>query len=106
MNPRSLFRPKLPELQQQCESCPFRSGNDAAFAVILNRLRKMMGLPPMKGKAGIKFARAAVRADIALSGDFACHHTAYEAGDAMTMKPRSEWRQCPGATEAYRTSTP
>jgi hypothetical protein len=33
-------------------------------------------------------------------GDFVCHHTAYDG--EMNNRPVTDYRQCAGATEAFR----
>jgi len=97
VNPRSLFRPKLPQLKEQCVSCPFRNGNDAEFDEIIKKLD-----PRLKGKKLRRtafVARLRIRAEAETIGEFACHHTAYDS--EMRLRPESERRQCPGATQVF-----
>ena len=110
-NPRDLWLPKLPELKDQCVSCPFRKGNDKEFAEILVKLSLKHGrnpdvtpeTPPEALRAAIEFSRKLVEHDVQKVGDFACHHTAYD--ENMNIKPVREHRQCPGATKYYRSLT-
>ncbi len=87
-------------LPVQCASCPFRDGNDAEWAAVVNRLRVASGLRPVKaGSKVIKRARTAVRIETGMLGkpNFACHGTAYD--EKMNIRPLREHRQCPGAVE-------
>lgn len=101
MDHRKTFRPKLRQLKEQCVSCPFRVGNDEAFAEVVKKLAAVEGLE-LKGKRLMRqafSARMQVLHETQVRGDFACHHTAYDAD--MKLRPESERRQCPGATAAY-----
>lgn len=101
-NPRSLFLPKLPELKEQCPSCPFRDGNDAEFGAIVQKFASLQAHRHIDGedlRAETLVARARVKADVEQMGDFHCHCTAYD--DEMNVKPLSEHRQCPGATRYF-----
>ena len=102
MNPRSLFRPKHPQLKEQCVSCPFREDNDFEFAVIVRKLVKASSgetLTPRQLAGRTTVARYSIREEAKTIGEFACHHTAYDAD--MKLRPESERRQCPGATAAF-----
>ncbi len=88
-NPRDLFLPKLPELEEQCPSCPFREGNHEELSKIVRKLCVHEGVPYHPGRT--EFARAMIREDAESQGDFSCHHTVYE--DDMNLRPRSEYRQ-------------
>lgn len=97
---RKLWRPKRPEIPEQCLSCPFREGNDAEFGAVLNKLRAASGIAGKSTTCDIAFARQGVRDDLSHSGDFVCHGTAYTPD--MKPKPKEEWRQCPGATKFFK----
>lgn len=100
VNPRDLFLPKLPELAEQCPSCPFRSGNDLEFGEII---RKLCASGNVKfSPAVVRRARASITDEAKHVGDFSCHHTAYR--DDMSLKDVREHRQCPGATRAFKES--
>jgi hypothetical protein len=98
--------PKRSEAKQ-CASCPFKQGNDKEFGSIVTALRKKadaigMSIPPLDEET-VDQARAAVIFDVigpGGTGDFACHATVY--GPGMEIRPESEWRQCPGASEIWR----
>lgn len=97
-NPRQFFLPKLPELQEQCPSCPFREGNHEEFGGIVRKLCKVEGKSYHPGRT--ELARAIIREDAESFGDFACHHTVYN--DDMSLKDLRERRQCPGATKWFK----
>lgn len=96
-----LWRPKLPEMAHQCPSCPFRVGNDVEFGAVCAQLRKKEGLRGKVTKSIIRFARLMLLVDLNKTGDFICHQTAYDG--EMNPNPQSNWRQCVGATQIYRT---
>ena len=98
---RELFRPKLPELKEQCPSCPFRDGNNAEFGAVVARLRRSFGDDTPVTPFDIGYARIEGRKTAMLTGDFVCHCTAYDKDGKL--KPRTEHRQCPGATAMYRS---
>lgn len=100
---RSLWQPKFPEVAQQCASCPFRTGNDKEFGEVIARLREKLEMSPTVTANDIRHARFCVRID-AEHGDFVCHHTAYDA--KMNQRPQADFRQCAGATAAYRARHP
>ncbi len=106
MNHRNLFIPKILEVSKQCASCPFRAGNDSEFATVLNKLRVAENLKPLKGWDRIIMAVEAkkrIAAEVASRPDFICHHTAYETkGEALVKRPATDYRQCVGATKAYK----
>lgn len=97
---RQLFRPKLKELSEQCASCPFRNKNHKAWTAVVNRLAEASGVEPNSPL----IARAMIRGEASRFGDFICHCTAYNPD--MTLRDPSEHRQCPGATEWFRTHLP
>lgn len=103
-NPRDFWLPKQQELPEKCVSCPFREGNDEEFGAVCERLRDSEDNPfrgmPLTKEDAVANARESIREQTARLGDFSCHCTVYNAD--MTQKPRSEWRQCPGASEHYR----
>jgi hypothetical protein len=102
-NPRELWRPKMPELSEQCVSCPFRNDNDAELAEVMGKLREKHGIKGKVKKRDVAYLRYKVLTeDIAHTGDFACHHTAYDYANGMQDKPRSAHRQCPGAAAEYK----
>jgi len=97
LEPRQLWRPKLPEMPEQCASCPFRKGNDVEWAGVIAKLAASGG----KSSVNFEQARKLVKLDInMMGGEFHCHLTVYNAD--MTMKPMSEHKQCPGASRYYR----
>lgn len=101
-NHRKLFIPKLPELPEKCESCPFRDGNDAEFSVIVARIAvRQTDVPIGKMRLALAAHRARhnIRVQVSHQGEFHCHHTAYDRD--MNVRPEREHRQCPGATEFY-----
>lgn len=104
---RSLWRPKLRELKEQCASCPFRKGNDVEFGGIVKKLLAKGGVPMTEDfvppPQAIQNSRRLIKADLKHSGDFACHHTAYDA--EMNLKPDAERRQCPGASKWFKEGT-
>jgi len=100
LNPRALWTPKRREVPAQCASCPFRVGNDKEFSGILSKLKAKLGLKPSVKRPEVVAARCQVRMDLEHTGDFACHHTAYD--EAMNERPASEHRQCAGATRWFR----
>jgi hypothetical protein len=97
---RSLWRPKLKEVAKQCDSCPFRDGNDKEFGEYLTKLRNSFGFVGPAKPFDILYARRQVTSERRFSGDFACHHTAYHPD--MTPRDPSEHRQCPGASKLFR----
>lgn len=97
-NPRQLWRPKREEVAQQCASCPFRHGNDAEFGIIVS---KLLGHPA--GQEDIQMTRLKIWHDLRHTGDFMCHCTVYTAD--MTLRPEADFRQCQGATQAFRNTT-
>jgi len=102
MNPRTLFRPKLPQLKEPCVSCPFRDGNEDAFAEIVRKLAMQHEASDLSGrklKQRTLMARLQIREEARSRGDFACHQTAYDSN--MALKPARERRQCPGATAVF-----
>ena len=102
MNMRHLWRPRLPEVKVQCASCPFRKGNGRQFGVIVRKLANQWSTyVKIFCEPDTREARKKVKQDVARKGDFACHHTVYN--DDMSHKDTSEFRQCPGATEYYRS---
>lgn len=98
---RTFWRPRHPECDKPCPGCPFEQGNDAAFGRVVKILRDALGLTGRVTVRILRRARLLARADIQRSGDFVCHHTAY---DLASGKPRdaSEHRQCAGAAKLYR----
>jgi hypothetical protein len=74
----------------QCVSCPFRDDNRAEFQAVLTRLKGAQ-----VSKKNTALAIYFVKQEAALSGEFACHQSAY--APTMKIKPRSEHKQCPGA---------
>lgn len=96
---RKLFRPKLPELPQQCVSCPFREGNDREFQAVVVDLAIAADLQTRD----LSKIRESVREEVSEHGDFACHGSAYLNGE---RRDNSEHRQCPGATEWFKTHVP
>lgn len=102
MSHKILFQPKYPEVAAQCASCPFRFGNNEEFGAILNKLEKSCGLPGKVTKKQITQARIRIMSDVGSRGDFMCHLSAYTP--EMKQRPRTEWRQCAGATRHYRES--
>lgn len=100
-NPRSLWRPKRPEVKEQCASCPFREGNDAEFGAVLEKIARSHGNTTTITPAVIQHARLKVIADLQFSGDFVCHHTVYGPGMDEKRDPE-ERRQCKGATAFFR----
>lgn len=99
-NIRLLWRPKLPEMAVQCASCPFRVGNHKEFGEVIQRLKIAHGQGSRITNNDIICARLTVLRDADSSGDFACHHSAYD--ENMKVRPQSEHRQCPGASGHYR----
>lgn len=101
------WRPRFPERETQCASCPFLEGNDEQFGKIVNALRakdaELHGKKPPKpaSPAIIKRARASVKLDVLCrTPDFACHASVY--GPEMKVGDPRDWRQCPGATKLAR----
>lgn len=101
MNPRALFRPKVPEVPTQCASCPFRFGNEKEFGEIVAKVRKLGRLPGRVTKQDVFAARMRIWMDVQERGDFLCHGTVY--GPDMMGRPQSNWRQCKGATASFHT---
>lgn len=98
---RRFWMPRMPILSDQCASCPFREGNDPEFGEVVGKLAATMDLEEVDNQDRTDMARARIKRDCTHSGEFACHHTAYN--EDMSEKPRSEHRQCPGAAEWYKT---
>lgn len=98
---RQFWMPRLRPMEQQCASCPFKDGNDKEFGAIHRRLAAAAGVPVHP--VSVLTSRMRVRADIANapSGDFICHSSAYTP--EMTRRPMTQARQCPGATEFYKS---
>lgn len=94
-NYRKMWRPKLPEMPEQCVSCPFRSGNDKEFGEVISRLQK--GQPATTGQ--ILHARVQLKIETSQFGDFSCHQSAYDK--KMKVKPHREHKQCPGASANF-----
>lgn len=101
-NPRDLWRPKHPERESQCAGCPFGKDNNKQFGTILNHIKKKTtGDPRPLKDVEIDAARFRVKYDLArMGGDFVCHATAY--GPGTELNERTEFKQCPGASEYYR----
>jgi len=100
-NGRHLWMARLPEVEKQCKSCPFLEGNDKEFGAVVNALKKKGGMGTDDGHT-VEEARENVKFDALQRGDLACHATAY--GPNMELQPRSEHRQCIGASKAYKES--
>lgn len=100
---RKMWTPQRQEAAAQCASCPFRLGNDQEFAPVVAKLREQAGLKGPVKLLHILGTRLAVFEDLKIRGDFSCHSTVYNPD--MTQKDQSQWRQCPGATKAYKTRT-
>ena|ERR1700722_19497190 len=98
---RELWKPRHPELPEQCASCPFRVTNVSEFGAVVARLRRSLGIRAKPTKADIGYARMALFQDAFRGGEFICHGTAYYP--SMKHRPQTQWRQCPGASVAYRT---
>lgn len=96
MNPRKLWRPKMPMLKEPCASCPFRDGNDTEFLKIVRKLAASRGRPAPQTPHE---ARGNIKAEAESRGDFACHHTVYD--ENMDVKPFETHKQCPGAAEYF-----
>lgn len=102
-----MWRPRFPEREEQCASCPFLKDNDEQFGKLVTKLREkdayMRGArkPKPPTKLVIAQARHRVELDVRLrSPDFACHASVY--GPDMETKRMEHWRQCPGATAYAR----
>lgn len=89
--------PKLKPVKTQCASCPFRHGNNAEFGTIVKKVCESSRVKFTKKK--IANARMSIRIECNDRIDFACHNTVYESD--MSLKDRSEHRQCVGATDFY-----
>lgn len=89
-------------MAEPCISCPFRNDNDQEFGVIVARLLSVMLKPTKRAtRTQIARSRAMVRMERLLLGpDFGCHCTIYNPD--MSLKPEREWKQCKGASDAYR----
>ncbi len=103
---RKFWSPRNPVLPEMCASCPFREGNDAEFGAVVKRLAaahgRLDGRPVKVTKATVARARHRVKEGASRSGEFACHHTAYDS--TPDMQPTPERRmQCAGAYEYYRS---
>lgn len=96
---RRFWKPKREEVSEQCASCPFREGNDAAFGGIMRKLYKQFELDPPT-PAEISASRECVKRELEHSGDFVCHLTAYNPD--MSLKDGCEHRQCAGATKWWK----
>ncbi len=101
---RKLWRPKLPELSDQCASCPFRTDNKVEFTDVVQGLRRKMGMIGTPSTFDVFVARTKIARECKDRGDFACHHTVYDS--AMNIKPVSEYRQCYGATKYFKGEDP
>ena len=99
---RSFWKPRRPECEKLCPGCPFETGNDRAFARVVKILRAALGLTGRVTRALLANGRQLAREDIKRSGEFVCHHTAY---DLKSGEPRDarEHRQCAGAARLYRS---
>lgn len=87
----------------QCPSCPFAKGNDKEFGAVMTKLARAHG---EENPVPLSVSRAMVRMEISnMGGDFVCHFTAYNIDD-MSLKPRTEHRQCPGATKWFKEHAP
>lgn len=101
MNHRALWRPKRREAEQ-CASCPFLDGNNKEFSAVVNAIKTAAGMELKEGQ-DVAGARRSVRLEVLGrngQGDFICHATAY--GPGMKLRDPSEFRQCPGATAAWK----
>lgn len=102
---RRVWRPKMKEVERACVSCPFRIGNEEAFAAVVVRLRRVFKqdeLPLFDLHMAAAEARKRVAEDVNRVGDFACHNTAYYPDGSE--RPESDRRQCKGASLYYRTA--
>lgn len=107
---RKFWRPRRPELAQPCPGCPFVDGNDEELGKVVAVLRAALGLAGKVTKAILRHARREARADIARSGDFTCHHTAYDVATGCKRRgggvgERRGTRAAPGPTPT-RDSAP
>lgn len=104
--PRRIgWRPRRPEVPEQCASCPFRTGNDAEWRAVVEKLRARLGLEGPATATILRAGRYQVAQDVlGGSGEFACHHTVYDA--RMDLRDPREHRQCPGASRLYRGDPP
>lgn len=96
---RQCWSPKVPEVDEQCASCPFRE-DLGAFHEVLKLVASANGAPE-PNEASARLAAYQVKYEDAARGDFLCHLSVYES-DYRTMKPRTEHRQCKGASDWYR----
>ncbi len=97
---RQLWTPKRKEMPEQCASCPFRTGNDAEFGLVIAKLCEASGERMTAVTADM--ARFKLKLETETLGDFICHQSAYDKD--MAMRPPVDWRQCPGATRHHKDS--
>ena len=96
---RRCWQPKMPEVEGQCASCPFRE-DVAPFHEVLKLVAAANGHPePDRFRAGVAVMQ--VKYEDAVRGDFACHLTVYEP-DYRTLRPTEDRRQCAGASKWFR----
>lgn len=97
---RKLWRPKRKEMPEQCISCPFRTGNDAEFKAVLDKLVQANG----GGFADPDQARFMIRKELTqMGGDFICHQSVYDKD--MNRRDHREHRRCPGASAFHRNGS-
>lgn len=108
-NPRDLFMPRNKELEESCASCPFRKDNDKEFGEVMTRLAKAGSdgyafeevISDTMSPQAVVRARQLIADDCTFQGEFVCHGTAYTYD--MELRPRSQHRQCPGATAYFKS---
>ncbi len=92
------FEPNRDEVRRQCASCPFRLGNEVAFAAFLDGVDLVQNRSPAEVTAHYRGVSESCTVDG--QGNFACHSTVYTANGKE--RPLHTWKQCKGATAYYR----
>jgi len=59
---------------------------------------------PIRKPIEVFYARTKIKDDLVHTGVVVCHGTAYTP--EMAMRPRTDHRQCKGATDFFRNSCP
>src|ERR1700677_3499474 len=102
--PISCQAQNVPEVSEACLSCPFREGNDSAWAKLVDRMTEAgHGLTTPWWDEDPSTLRARIKAMVTIVPKFACHSTAYTK-DGSTNPPK-DFKGCAGAARWTRTGT-
>lgn len=86
----ALPMPRPTRLKEPCVSCPFRQGNDAAFAAVIDRLCDGAGRLRPALPAEYAAARRSVVGEAKRTGRLCCHCSVYDASGKPDLRNTTE----------------